>query len=68
MSRERLLSTLDKLEHVTENLSRSGLKCIAGMQNLSLNELEQITEMNNLSKNKLQKYVEGKFINCSFKI
>ena len=44
MSRERLLSTLDKSEHVTENLSRNGLKCIARMQNLSLNELEQRNE------------------------
>ena len=54
MSREKLLSTLDKSEHITENLLKNGLERIARMQNLSLNELEQITEMNNLSKNKLE--------------
>ena len=42
MSREKLLSTLDKSEHITETLSKNGLKRIARMQNLSLNELEQI--------------------------
>ena len=50
MSKEKLLSTLDKSEHIIENLSKNGLERIAGMQNLSLNELEQITEM---SKEKL---------------
>ena len=44
-SREKLLSTLDKSEHITENLSKNGLKRIARMQNLSLNELEQIEKM-----------------------
>ena len=48
MSRERLLSTLDKLEHITENLSKYGLNKIIKMQNISLNELEQIERMNNL--------------------
>ena len=28
-SREKLLSTLDKLEHITENLSKNGLKQIS---------------------------------------
>ena len=45
MSRVKLLSTLDKSEHITENLSKNGLKRIARMQNLSLNELEQIEKM-----------------------
>ena len=40
MSREKLLSTLDKLESITKNLSKNGLKQIVKMQNLSLNELE----------------------------
>ena len=38
ISREKLLSTLDKSEHITKNLSKSGLERIAGMQNLSLND------------------------------
>ena len=54
MSKEKLLSTLDKLERVTKNLSKNGLKQITKMQNLSLNELEQIERMNNLSLNKLK--------------
>ena len=44
MSRENLLSILDKLESITENLSNYGLNKIARMQNLSLNGLEQIEE------------------------
>ena len=48
------MSTLDKLERVTKNLSKNGLKQITKMQNLSLNELEQIERMNNLSLNKLK--------------
>ena len=54
MSREKLLSTLDKLECITENLSKYGLNKIAKMQNLSLDGLEQIKRMNNLSLNKLK--------------
>ena len=54
MSREKLLSTLDKLERITKNLSKYGLNKIVKMQNLSLNELEQIAEMNNFSENKLK--------------
>ena len=42
MSREKLLITIDKLERITENLSKYGLNKIVKMQNLSLNELEQI--------------------------
>ena len=53
MSREKLLSTLDKSEHIIENLSKNGHKKIKKMQNLSLNELEQIERMSNLSLNKI---------------
>ena len=42
MSREMLLSNLDKSERITENLSKNGLNKIARMQNLSQNDLEQI--------------------------
>ena len=62
MSREKLLRTLDKSEHIIENLSKNGLEQIAGMQNLSLNELEQITEMNNLSLNKLKQIAKNRRI------
>ena len=62
MSREKLLSTLDKSEHITKNLSKNGLKQIARMQNLSLNELEQIKKMQNLSKNKLRQIVKNRRI------
>ena len=62
MSREELLSTLNKLEHITENLSKNGLERIAKMQNLSLNELEQIAEMNSLSKNKLEQIAKNRHI------
>ena len=51
MSREKLLSILDKSECITKNLSKYGLNKIAKMQNLSLNDLEQIERMNNLSLN-----------------
>ena len=62
MSREKLLSALDKSEHITKNLSKNGLKQIARMQNLSLNELEQIKKMQNLSKNKLKQIVKNRRI------
>ena len=80
MSEEKLLSTLDKLEGITENLSKYGLNKIVKIQNFSLSELEQVVEMNNFSENKLkqivkirhiknlQTYVKGGFLNCSFKI
>ena len=48
MSREKLLSSLDKLEHITENLSKNKLNKIVKMQNLSLNELKQTDRMNSL--------------------
>ena len=62
MSREKLLSTLDKLEHITENLSKYGLNKIVKMQNLSLNELEKIVEMNNFSENKLKQIAKARHI------
>ena len=49
MSREKLLSTVDKSERVFKNISQNGLKRIAKMQNLLKNELKQITKMQNLS-------------------
>ena len=62
MSREKLLSTLDKLERITENLSKHGLNKIVKMQNLSLNELEQIERMNNLSLNELKQIAKTRSI------
>ena len=54
MSREKLLSTLDKYDRITENLSKYGLNKILKMQNLSLNELKQIEKMDNFPENKLK--------------
>ena len=48
MSREKLLSTLDKSERIFKNLSQNGFERIAKMQNLSQNELEQITKMRHI--------------------
>ena len=62
MSREKLLSSIDKLEHITENLLKYGLNKIVKMQNLSLNELEQIERMNNLSLNELKQIVKTRHI------
>ena len=62
MSREKLLSNLDKLERITENLSKYGFNKIAKMQNLSLNELEKIVEMNNFSENKLKQIAKARHI------
>ena len=62
MSREKLLSTLDKSERITENLSKKGLNKIVKMQNLLLNELEQIERMNNLSLNKLKQIAKTRSI------
>ena len=52
MSREKLLSSIDKLEHITENLSKYGLNKIVKMQNLSLNELKQIMKTRNIKNYK----------------
>ena len=76
MSREKLLSSIDKLEHITEDLSKYGLNKIVKMQNLLLNDLEQIERMNNLSLNELKQIMKTRhiknykdmFINCSIKI
>ena len=62
MSREKLLSTLDKSEHILKDLSQNELKQIAKMQNLSQNELRQITKMNNLLQNELEKIAKMRHI------
>ena len=62
MSKEKLSSTLDKLERITENLSKNGLEQIIKMQNLSLNDLEQIERTNNLSLNKLKQIAKARSI------
>ena len=62
MSKERLLSTYDTINRITENLSRNGLNKIAKMQNLSLNELEKIERMNNLSLNALEQMAIARHI------
>ena len=62
MSREKLLSTLDKLERITKNLSKNRLNKIVKMQNLSLNELKQIERMDNLSLNKLKQIAKKRSI------
>ena len=62
MSRKKLLSTLDKLERITENLSKYGLNKIVKMQNLSLNEFEQIAEVNNFSENKIKQIAKTRRI------
>ena len=51
-SREKLLSTLDELEQIFENLSQNGLNRIAKMQSLSQNELEQIAKMRRIKNYK----------------
>ena len=62
MSREKLVSTIDKLEHINEYLSKYGLNKIIKMQNLSLNKLEQIERMNNLSLNELKQIMKTRRI------
>ena len=54
MSREKLLGTIDKYDHIIQNLSKNELEKILKMQNLSLKKLEQIVRMNNFSENKLK--------------
>ena len=44
MSREELVSSLDKLEHITDNLSKYGLNKIVKMQNLPLMSLSKSKE------------------------
>ena len=41
MSREKLLSTLDKAKYNFETISQNKLEQIANMQNLSQNDLDQ---------------------------
>ena len=62
MSKERLLSTYDTINRITENLSRNGLNKIAKMQNLSLDELKKIERMNNLLLNVLEQIAIARHI------
>ena len=54
MSREELLSTLDKSKCNFWETIKNGLKQIAKMENLSQNELEQIIKMLKLLQNELE--------------
>ena len=66
MSREKLLSTLDKAEYNFETISHNKLEQIAKMQNLSQNDLGQITKMLNLSQNELEQIAKMRRIkNCN---
>ena len=62
MSEERLFSTYDTINRITENVSRNGLNKIVKMQNLSLNELKKIERMNNLLLNALEQMVIARHI------
>ena len=62
MSREKLLSLLDKVEHNFKNISQNGLERIAKIQNLSQNELKPTTKMWNLSENELEQIAKMKHI------
>ena len=62
ISKERLLSTYDTINRITESLSRNGLNKIPKTQNLSLNELEKIERMNNLSLNALEQMAIARHI------
>ena len=62
MSRENLLISLDKSEHIFKNLSQNGLERIAKIQNLSQNELRQITKMSNSSQYELEKIAKIRHI------
>ena len=62
MSRDKLLSTIDKLGHITNNLSKYGLNKMVKMQNLLLNKLEQIERMENLSLNELKQIMKTRHI------
>ena len=66
MSKEKLLSTLDELECVFENLSQNGLERIAKIDNLSQNNLKEIAETQGLSQNKLEQISKMK-LNKNYK-
>ena len=53
MSREKLLDTLDELEHF-DALSEKGLNKVAQIQNILQNKLNQITKMQNQWQDKLE--------------
>ena len=62
MSREKLLSTFDEVDHNLKNISQNGHEQIAKMQNLSQNELKQIIKMQNLSQNDLEQIAKMRCI------
>ena len=62
MSKERLLSTYDTINRITESVCRNGLNKIAKIRNLSFNELEKVKRMNNLSLNTLEQMVIARHI------
>ena len=62
ISKERLLSTYDTINRITESLCRNELNKIAKIQNLSFNELEKIERMNNLSLNVLEQMAIARHI------
>ena len=62
ISREKLLSTLDKAEYNFETISHNKLEQIAKMQNLSQSDLGQITKMLNLSQNELEQIAKTRRI------
>ena len=62
MSKQKLLSTLNELEHNFKTLSEKGLKKIAKMQNLSQGALDQITKIRNLSQNELEQIAKMRHI------
>ena len=62
ISKERLLSTYDTINRITESLCRNELNKIAKIQNLSFNELEKIERMNNLSLNALEQMAIARHI------
>ena len=55
MTREKLLSTFDEIEHNLNTISERGLNQITKMQNLSHNDLNQIMNMYNQLQQKLER-------------
>ena len=62
MSKEKLLSTLDKIKRIKNKLLKNGLNKIVKMQNVWLNELEKIVEMISFSENKLKQIAKKRHI------
>ena len=63
MSREKLLSTLDKSESNFQNILQNRLERIVKMQNLSQNDLEQNTRMYNQLRDELEQIAKMRRIN-----